>query len=597
MNVEINEDLFEDVSTKLDAEEDSIEIIEKLFENCGHQRLWGLIESNRLTVSTALCFCLTLNHPELISILMKKLFPPVSIFANIPNANLRKFNHFIIRKFKIFALCKIILMIQCTWFLEAYLLGTEQINQDCLALLKKLINSILSAWCNKKDKTSVCSFVAERSFVTELVLISRRLKSVVSKSSQIIQLHSELLSLDRSISQVVFVPISSLSDHVVVRIPYKDASVLNSKDKFILEKHTKSLRYIKENNTCNVTPSDTESVDQISKTCTSEDLSGSTWSKVCTSDIRNKIESNTTYSQRSVTFIDSNDPSANILSEPWKHKVQRIKSSSPFGKIPGWNLYSIIVKYGDDLRQDYLAYQFLKKCRDIWKSENISVWVRPYCVVITESQAGIIEAITDAVSIHQIKSRTGYNLEEYFRNEYGNNSESYSLAKKEFIRSLAGYSLFQYIFQVKDRHNGNILLDLEGHIIHIDFGFILGQSPKNISFESSPFKMSYDFLEVMEGSRSDFFLYFKSLMYLGFMALRKHMDELMMLVDIMKIGDKLSCLGKKGQAVESLKNRFHMDLKDDQVKILMEKLISQSVNSITTFIYDKFQYYTNGIRI
>lgn len=57
------------------------------------------------------------------------------------------------------------------------------------------------------------------------------------------------------------------------------------------------------------------------------------------------------------------------------------------------------------------------------------------------------------------------------------------------------------------------MLDDEGHIIHIDFGFMLSNSPGGINFEAAPFKLTREYLEIMdsnsEGKASDMFDYFK----------------------------------------------------------------------------------------
>jgi hypothetical protein len=47
-------------------------------------------------------------------------------------------------------------------------------------------------------------------------------------------------------------------------------------------------------------------------------------------------------------------------------------------------------------------------------------------------------------------------------------SASFQRAQRNFIVSCAGYAITSYILQVKDRHNGNVMIDSEGHMVHID---------------------------------------------------------------------------------------------------------------------------------
>lgn len=79
-------------------------------------------------------------------------------------------------------------------------------------------------------------------------------------------------------------------------------------------------------------------------------------------------------------------------------------------------------------------------------------------------------------------------------------------------------------------------MDNEGHIIHIDFGFMLSSSPRNLGFEASPFKLTPELVEVMGGENSDMFAYFKILLLQGLLAARKHNEKIISLVEIMSSG-------------------------------------------------------------
>lgn len=110
-----------------------------------------------------------------------------------------------------------------------------------------------------------------------------------------------------------------------------------------------------------------------------------------------------------------------------------------------------------------------------------------------------------------------------------------------FIQSLAGYSLIQYLFSIKDRHNNNILIDTFGHIIHIDYSFILSSSPGNMGFEKAPFKLTSDYMELMEGIESDIFKHFKLLFFFGLKYIRKYKKEIMESVIMMTHCPGMKC--------------------------------------------------------
>ncbi len=107
-------------------------------------------------------------------------------------------------------------------------------------------------------------------------------------------------------------------------------------------------------------------------------------------------------------------------------------------------------------------------------------------------------------------------------------------AHRRYVESLAAYSIVSYMLAIKDRHNGNIMLDADGNLIHIDFGFMLSTSPGgNMNFEAAPFKLTDEYLHIMD---EDAFSSFKVLFISGFLEARKHMAEIVLLVEIMAAG-------------------------------------------------------------
>uniref|UniRef100_A0A7S0HF68 1-phosphatidylinositol 4-kinase n=1 Tax=Hanusia phi TaxID=3032 RepID=A0A7S0HF68_9CRYP len=302
-------------------------------------------------------------------------------------------------------------------------------------------------------------------------------------------------------------------------------------------------------------------------------------------------------------FVDDRDNLTNTLGESWQQLEERIRSTSPHGSKVGWKLISVIVKSRDDLRQEQFAVQLITLFQQIFKKANLPVWLQPYQVLATSADAGLIQVVTDTISLHGLKKKLSggergakqANLSRYFEQRYGRSKRMDEKARENFMLSLAAYSVVCYLLQIKDRHNGNILIDNAGHVVHIDYGFMLSNSPGNIGFEKAAFKLTKEMVDVMGGEGGRLFEDFRSLSVMCYLEARKHAQQILMMVEVTRAGQPdLPCFTSR-TVLEEMQERFKLDLSRKAAGSFFESLIHEAIDHWCTRQYDKFQWLTNGI--
>ena len=286
---------------------------------------------------------------------------------------------------------------------------------------------------------------------------------------------------------------------------------------------------------------------------------------------------------------------------------------------PNRKIISSIIKGGDELRQDFFISQILNLFNDFFSEEGLNIHLKTFNV-ISNSSGGFLQTIINSVSIAKINKITfpyedkysfesvsgiknnnlnyyDSNLKNYFIFKFGKDTEEFKKAIINFVSSFVGYSLICYFFEIKDRNNGNILIDEEGNVIHIDFGFLFDKTPGNIKFERAPFKFTNDFIELIGGIESNYFFLFQDLFFKGFKIIRKNYDTVILMVELFcDIYHDLNSFHDKDNILKILKDKFLLAInKDEELLNKCNELIYNSINNWRTKVYDNFQKYCVGI--
>lgn len=77
-------------------------------------------------------------------------------------------------------------------------------------------------------------------------------------------------------------------------------------------------------------------------------------------------------------------------------------------------------------------------------------------------------------SVDALKKNAGFvSLRDHFERTYGEpESNRFLEAQRNFVNSLAAYSLASYVLQIKDRHNGNVRAEAVVVVVVVDEGVI-----------------------------------------------------------------------------------------------------------------------------
>jgi len=300
---------------------------------------------------------------------------------------------------------------------------------------------------------------------------------------------------------------------------------------------------------------------------------------------------------------------SDTIPELYASKLARLRGQSPFSAVPQWSVRGLIAKSNDDVRQEVFVIQLIDYYKRVFADAKLPLWLHTYTILSTSKSTGLIQLIPNAYSLDSIKKRADYpgSLRLYYEQLYGapdparGNAEPPELeaALRAFVQSMAAYSVVCYLLQIKDRHNGNIMIDTAGHMVHIDFGFVFGLAPgKAFSMELRvPWKLNKEMVAVMGGLNSPHYLEYQDLCVRALAAARKESEGAVALMEILTHKSNFPAFRYNPNAIADFKRRLLPRVEDKDLDKAVKGLLRTSYDNKGSDFYDQFQLATNGIAV
>jgi hypothetical protein len=253
-------------------------------------------------------------------------------------------------------------------------------------------------------------------------------------------------------------------------------------------------------------------------------------------------------------------------------------NNSPLAPPPA--TYRVILKTGDDMRQDQLVIQLIRLMDKQLKRVGLDLKLTPYSVLATSMNTGVMEMVLDSAPISYIVEKyRGNTIQTFFKekhpsnlpgNEFGIEAE----VMDTYIKSCAGYCVATYLLGVGDRHLDNIMLRSDGYLFHIDFGFIFGKDPKPMP---APIRLTKEMIDGMGGPQSANYSRFKTLTCQAYNILRRHATLFTTLATLMSDAGIEDLHPDPQTVIMKMHEKFRVDIDDEAADAVLLRIIDDSV--------------------
>lgn len=175
---------------------------------------------------------------------------------------------------------------------------------------------------------------------------------------------------------------------------------------------------------------------------------------------------------------------------------------------------------------------------------------------------------------------TGRDLNDFLKQLAEGDEAKEKSIRQTYSDSCAGYAVATYLIAVGDRHLENLLIGKNGHIFHVDFGYILGKNPPKKGLMVPPIRLNKPMMQVFGEQSSESYAEWKRKCIDAFIKLRKHRHFLLNVV--MAMSDSAIPNLQPDEAIKVLNEmneRFLPKLSDDAARAEFDQIIDKSVNA------------------